>query len=324
METLNDKQIRAYFLGELSETDAESFEEKYAVSAELTEQVQMVESELADDYLRGILSPSEIHLFEANYLITEARHEKVRLAASLWKIAGEYKESENQIAAVAQSSFWQTIFGVPKSFQIAFAGLAFLLIFGGITFYLLTLNGKQEVTELQDTNQSSVPTIENKNNQAAQNAVVEDKSPIIDSTNLSVKVKENNKQKSLQQTLTPERHPQSVPKKVEKTTSTLAVFVLFSGTLRDDGEQFITIPANAKKVNLQLNLPENTNEYQVYRATLKTADGDTIFTSPNLKLRSLILSAEKLENRTYIIFLDGQNQQNEPESIAEYTFRVRR
>jgi len=54
------------------------------------------------------------------------------------------------------------------------------------------------------------------------------------------------------------------------------------------------------------------------------ADGETVFTSPNLKSLNFILPAKKLENRTYIIFLEGQNAQNPAESVTEYSFRVRR
>jgi hypothetical protein len=43
-----------------------------------------------------------------------------------------------------------------------------------------------------------------------------------------------------------------------------------------------------------------------------------------LKALSFKIAAEKLENRTYIISLEGKNNQNEFEPIADYVFRVRR
>ena len=85
MKIISDQNLRSYFLGTLAAEDAERLEEECAADAELTEQAQIVESELADDYLRGSLSANERRLFEENYLTTDARQEKLRLAGILWK-----------------------------------------------------------------------------------------------------------------------------------------------------------------------------------------------------------------------------------------------
>jgi len=58
--------------------------------------------------------------------------------------------------------------------------------------------------------------------------------------------------------------------------------------------------------------------------TVKTAENETVLTASNLKSLSFKIGAEKLQNRTYIISLEGKNKQNEYESIADYTLRVRR
>ena len=96
------------------------------------------------------------------------------------------------------------------------------------------------------------------------------------------------------------------------------------GTLRSEGEQFIKVSPKTDKINLRLTLPKDAAQYQTYRAILKTADGDTVFTEPNLKSLNLALAAGKLRNQTYMVFLEGQNAQNPAESVAEYTFRIRR
>ena len=77
-------------------------------------------------------------------------------------------------------------------------------------------------------------------------------------------------------------------------------------------------------MNLLLSPSATPDNYKIRRAVVKTAEGDTIFTSPNLKALSFKISADKLEQRTYIVFLEGQNARGEFESISEYVFRVRR
>lgn len=304
---MNEEKLKKYFLGKLSETENESSEEEIAVSAELTEEAQIVESELVDDYLRGNFSASDRQLFEAIYLTTEVRREKLLLAKSLWKVANEQKINEF-VAIKTPNSLWQ----IWNAWRVAFIGFATLLLLGAFVFFWLNSRSKEEIVKQQNTNQSPTPKAENQNVQPIENANFVNKNVNI-SPNLN---------KNISPTPTPKTTP--TPKPSEQSAPTLASFTLLPGTLRDEGEQFIKIVPNTNKINLRLNLPKDASKYQTYTATIKTADGKTIFTAPNLKSLNLILPAEKLENRTYIIFLEGKTAENPAESITEYTFRVRR
>ncbi|MCY7375882.1 MAG: hypothetical protein LH472_07900, partial [Pyrinomonadaceae bacterium] len=117
MPIINDQKLKAYFLGTLAAEETARLEEECANDAKLTEQANIVESELADDFLRGNLTAPECRSFEENYLITEARREKLQFAQNLWKVT-----NENQTADLpAPSSIWQTLFGNPR--RLAFGGL---------------------------------------------------------------------------------------------------------------------------------------------------------------------------------------------------------
>lgn len=308
---LSEEKLKNYFLGKVSEAENERFEEEIAVSEELTEQAHIVESELVDDYLRDNLSASDGELFEAIYLTTEARREKLRLANSLWKIANEKKTNEI-IIAKTPNSFWQNW----NALRVAFAGFAAILLVGAFVFWWLNSRGKEEIVRQENTNQTPAPKAENQNIQLIENANVANQNANT-STNSN-----SQKNKNASPTSAPKTTPTLKP--VEPSAPTLASFILLPGTLRDEGEQFIKISPNTTKINLRLNLPKDANKYQTYTATVKTADGETVFTMPNLKSLNLTLPAKKLENRTYIIFLEGQNAQNPAESVAEYSFRVRR
>ncbi len=304
---MNEEKLKHYFLGKLPEAGNNLFEEEIALDEKLTEAAQIAESELIDDYLRGNLSASDRELFGAIYLTTELRREKLLLAKSLWRVANEQKVSEI-VAAETSLSFWQ----IWNAWRISFAGAAAILLIGAFVFLWLNSRDKVEIVQRQNSNQSPILAIEKPNTQPIEN---------VNSVNRNVNKSNLQQNKNVAPTPAPKTTP-TPPMK--QSAPTLASFTLLPGTLRDEGEQFIKIAPTAQKINLRLNLPKDAAKYQTYSAVLKTADGEIVFTAPNLKSLNLTLPAKKLENRTYIIFLEGQKAQNTPESVAEYTFRVRR
>ncbi len=323
MENTSDQKLKSYFLGTLAVEEAERLEEQCAANAELTEQAQIVEPELADDYLRGNLSADERRLFAENYLITEARREKLRLAGSLWKVANENQLTDEKSAP----SFWETLFANYRT--LTFGGVA-AVIFGAFGFLWLNPNKNPAIVRQENINQAIKSEAQNQPVKALRNAnVVNQNLDIgVKYLNKNVNSAERNSQKTANNvepkpTAAPEIKP--TPKPIEPNAPTLATFVLLPGTLRSEGEQFIEISPNTTKINLRLTLPKDAAIYQTYRAVLRTADGETVFTAPNLKSLNLFLPARKLENQTYLVLLEGQNAPDQPaESVAEYTFRVRR
>ncbi|HEX8163433.1 MAG TPA: hypothetical protein VF538_16295 [Pyrinomonadaceae bacterium] len=80
---MTDERIVAYLLAELPEGESERFEEECFAQEDWPDQINLVEEELIDDYLRGELAPGQRKSFERNYLTTAARRERVRMAAAL-------------------------------------------------------------------------------------------------------------------------------------------------------------------------------------------------------------------------------------------------
>lgn len=311
MRDVADQKLKSYFLGELAVEDAERLEEDCAADAELTEQAQIVETELADEYLRGVLSVDERRAFEENYLTTEARRERLRSAEMLWKIANEHQTTTETVP-----TFWQSI---SANYRIlAFGGLAAAIILGAFGLFWLNSNKNREIAGQVNTNQTV--------NSNAPNQTVETP-PNVNAVSGNLNINSINSQKpninaAPKPPATPEIKP--TPQPLEPPAPILATFVLFPGTLRSEGEQSIKIAPNTDKINLRLTLPKDAAKYQTYRATLKTADGETVFTAPNLKSLNLFLPARKLENQTYLVLLEGQNSpEKADEPVADYTFRVR-
>ena len=327
MKTMSDEQIKAYFLGKLSEPEAEIFEIECASDAQLTEQAQMVERELIDDYLRENLPAPDRGLFQTNYLITDARHDKLQNAAHLWKIA---EESAAPVAVERASPFpfWQTLFGQNRAVQLSLLCLLFLFALCAAAFYRQTLSvDKMQVAEVRDTNQvteTEDTTVQTSGNQTIENPPADNPNQKSVSRDATAQNKEREKVSNSPAKNPPEIKTTSAPKIVKPAVTNLATFVLLPGSLRSEGEQTVTIAPNVKTLNLLLSPSGDANNYKIYRAVVKTANEETIFTSPNLNALSFKIPADKLQNRTYIISLEGWNSKQEFDSIADYTIRVRR
>jgi hypothetical protein len=301
---LNEEKLKQYFLGKLSKAYKSAFEEEIAIDNKLAEEAQIVENELIDDYLRGNFGASDRELFEANYLTTDARREKLSLGKSVWRVASERQTAEIVVAR-GSLSFWQRW----NAWRVAFAGMTAILL--AVAFIFLWFRSPLE-RQLVQKQKSNLPATRSAESRIIQPLEVEDAA------------NRNANKLSAQQNINASPSPKKTPTPKKESGPTMASFALLPGTLRDEGEQFVRIRPNTSRISLRLILPNDANKYQSFSAVLKTADGGTVVTASNLKALSFTLPAVKLENRTYIIFLAGHDIQNQPEPVAEYTFRVRR
>jgi len=207
--------------------------------------------------------------------------------------------------------------------------LFLLLACGALVIYLSTTGvSKSEVAEVTGPAQPTKiesPAIQSPDAQTVQNAPAENQDPEPATPNRSVPNQEIEKDKLSPPKNLPEIKAVSTPKPLAQNKPAVAMTIkLMPGSLRGESEQSLTIAPNVKNLNLLLSPGGEPNNYKIYRAVIRTPENLTVFTSPNLRALSFTISAEKLENRTYIISLEGRNSQNEFESIADYTVRVRR
>jgi hypothetical protein len=86
MHGVTERQIQAYFLGELTEDEGVRFEVEIALSAKLTELARAVETDLVDDFVAGRLPDMVAEKFRAHYLVTTVRFNRCRLAVYLARL----------------------------------------------------------------------------------------------------------------------------------------------------------------------------------------------------------------------------------------------
>lgn len=339
MQLENEKLIKRFLFGEMSEDERFEFEERFITDADLFEQIKVSADELIEKYIRGWMNPAERTKFEKNFLTTAKRRERVEFSRQMFNKIDEQKEKAIPVkkndGIIAEESIWQKLGGLFLSPKIATAAaFAVLVAIFSVWFLYQNLSNKNpEFAEKQESNSSEIPketfsptpeispvestqNSENENIEGIENAendsdAESDKTPLKTPT-------PNDK---IQKTPVPPKTPQ-----IQKSAPS-PVLALFAGTLRSDGKNnVLNLPETAKGATLQLN-PESV-DYKYYQARLTDADGNVIFQKDRLAANkskiSLFIPAEKLVKGDYLLKLYGINASGENESVADFQFRVNR
>jgi hypothetical protein len=101
---MTDERIIAYLLKELPEEELEQFEDECFQQESWPPQIQLVEEDLVDSYLRDELSQERRARFEQNYLTTEARQDRVRMAAAFLRRVDEYTAGHETAEVTPQAN----------------------------------------------------------------------------------------------------------------------------------------------------------------------------------------------------------------------------
>lgn len=132
------RRVISYFLGQMSEEESEQFEDECLTQKIWPSQIKLVEDDLIDSYLHEELPPEQRRLFEQNYLITEARQERVRVAATLLRRVCEPAKvieppAVNQTWAERLKAFWC---GGGLTLRTASALVVLVVVAGAAWLYL--------------------------------------------------------------------------------------------------------------------------------------------------------------------------------------------
>ena len=149
--TDSDQTIIKYLLNDLSVEDQERFEEAYLVDGSLFEQVQALEAELIEDYVRGNLSIHERQLFARHYLASEPRRAKVETARQLVEVCA-LKAPAPPVTPPATESLWsrlrsrlRMLKNQPLALGFGVATAALLLVGLSLVLELLRLHAQLTV-----------------------------------------------------------------------------------------------------------------------------------------------------------------------------------
>ncbi|MEN3334688.1 MAG: hypothetical protein V7641_4053 [Blastocatellia bacterium] len=137
---MTDEHIIAYLLEELPEDDLERFEEECFAQDEWPTQINLVEEDLIDAYLRDELTPERRQRFEQNYLITTSRQARVVIAAALLRHIDEYGAASNvAVAAPPRELTWTERFRAfwsdPSWLRRAATAMAVVALTAGVLWF---------------------------------------------------------------------------------------------------------------------------------------------------------------------------------------------
>lgn len=123
----NHETIKNYLLGQMSEQEASEIETRLLTDREFYDELSIVEDELIDQYLGDALSDTDRLSFEAHFVSSPERRQKVRFARALKKHVSESAPQGDE--STSSRSLFTYLFRKP-AIPIAVAAML-LVIVGG-------------------------------------------------------------------------------------------------------------------------------------------------------------------------------------------------
>ena len=321
----NDKQnIICYILGELSEEERDKFEENYFNDDEAFQELEVIESELIDDYVRESLSSQEKSRFESKFLTTIKRRERVEFARLLMKSVQQNSLATSPIITenttkptIEKRASWQellTNYFLSQINLLRWSTVLALLITIIGSGWLLVANHKIEKQFINS--QAENIKLQEKIKMLTQQADKEAARSKELASNLQREQKQN---ELLNQEI-------QATNQLKNTLPMILSFILDAGTERGaKTANSLKITKDAKEVELKLKF-NLTEHYQSFKAVLKNADGEELWSDSALHLTvgkqsntvNCRIDAGILQKGDYTITLTGLPGKRE----TEYSFLV--
>lgn len=298
MTTTTDNQenlMRRYLLGDLPEAEQLALEAVFFADAKRLEQMQEIETDLVDEYVRGWLSKSEQRQFELHYLVTPDHQERVAFARELLRVANEQVLPQT---AQPKESFLEKLLATLRAPQFAFGAAltAAVLLLVGVNWLAI-----QKTLWHQQRQKERVAEL---------NRRTELENQIAQQNQLNTELKAE-----LERLRAESSKPTSPP--------SVFSFVLLSG-VRGGEQQTLKLPPGAQQIRLQVKL--EADDFPRYRANLRPVDGGASRNPQSVSKTGLTvfvtIPASQLNNGDYILTLTGVDATGATEEINRYFFRL--
>ena len=135
MNEANEKEIVRYLFDEMSDTEREQFEDRFAIDDDLFYEIASSENELVDRYVRGKLTDGERDRFERGLNANPARRQKVANARVIVELVADERPEAKTITIAERSGFIGRLFSLP-AFQFASVGLIAILALSTIFLFV--------------------------------------------------------------------------------------------------------------------------------------------------------------------------------------------
>ena len=335
--------LTQYLLGGLPAARVEELDELSIVDGEFASQLGEVENDLIDAYVRGEMIGQTRVQFEAHYLTSPRRREKVKFAQSLQTFteikvrerspkavvietpAQEIDKTKSElISPVNTVAWWQRWFTIPSlKLQGGLAAGAVLLFISGGWLLLETFRLREQVAKTE----TERATLGRRAKELQSQLETQQANASKESEQLRLEMQRTQEKLAQlkQQQIAQQRAPIATPIDPKIVAYTLSPQTM--GPLANI--ETITIPLEIASLRLTLEL--ETNEFTAYQAELQTPAGDqNVWKKDNLKPRSkgqakvitIIIPANKLTTGGYNLTLRGIATDHKLGRERSYYFRV--
>lgn len=306
----DEQLIRSYLLGDLSEEEKLRVEERFFTDSDFYEQILAVENELKYDYAEGHLSGQERRSFEDRFLKSAESQRRAGMAGVLLKTVSEAAPS---VVRPASRGWFSRLMSAIRlqSPGAQYALVALALVMAATSAWLIYRTAHLR-SELEQAEIARVRGEEQMERLLAE---------------------ERARSEQLAEELEQERNKQGSPGKIEKPAApdgAIASVALKPGIEREGGKvRKLQLAPEIEQVRIQLDVRAE-GEYQNFRASLQTADGEEIWSRSRLKARItpsgrfvfLAIDATVLDAGDYVIILKGVTADHAIEDAGDYYLTI--
>lgn len=339
MKNINEDEqsINNYLLGQGTEEERKSIEDRYFRDADFYEQILAQEDELIHDYLKGLLSPSRKALFEKHFLHSERRHQKFLFVKRLINYADEHPWPSAALAETRMSRRIGALKTMLPSSMIATATAAVLLVALAAACLYYKYRGESPIQE----NLAAGKPVE------TAPAVSPSIAPMPQAPSLPAGAEASPASSNKRQASGPADRKSDAEAAGKEPTgrSTLSApipaFVFNSGALRSGGVSFteseiysIRFASHASSIRLDVHLDEQGGraDHPVYEVVVKTLDGKEVFRQMNVKpiktrTRTMVqfsVHTNLLNDGDHVLFVNPPTSAGKLKSVSEKFFNVKR
>jgi hypothetical protein len=300
---IEDREITQYLLGELSDQQREGLESRL-FAGEYFEQLERIEEDLIELYVRGKLRANEKAHFENHFMTFPRRRDRVEFTQALFQVLDldgvEGKKSAGAASRPARSQSPSRFAHAVRRYSTAAVGLALL----GAGAWLGLQNERSQIQQRE-------PLID-RNEQSPQ--------PIAASPD-----RRRSPDLTPAQAITPVvGTPVSLPSRIALPAFVFSPTESTRGADDSADPRKLVLSSDVHQVQLVLNFPAS-NVYRRFLASIQTPEGQFV-TAERARLIapgkvSLTLNADLLRTNDYILTLSGFMNAAAGDEIADYPFR---
>jgi len=315
--------MKRFLLGLSSEEEKTLLEERFFADDAQFDEIEILEDELIDRYVRDELPSEDRVHFERRIANSSSLRERVEFAKLFKKKVADAKVNVvEQPAPVlvatkpARGGWMQSVFGTaffPP--QVAFASSLIILMVGSVVLILFWMNLRSQSNRIF----AQLNAAEQQKH-AVEQRMADQKSR---TEQLATDLQQARDQQAAQQELIDELRSQN--QNASPRLSTTAFLSLIGGASRGGGKgNELTIGPQVRRARLSLRVDEG--DYPTYRVTVKTPEGNVVQQQQGLKPRHNTLTLQvpttKLSPGDYIVNVEGITSSQTVEPAAAYSFRL--